>query len=181
MARLPCYDLSQLCREPVCGRQLSQKLVTVQPPTYQPNGLFIRPRAMHYGWEQSPLMPPILSHSVFNAAEENCLIPAEIKPVSQSTCATLTRKRLVKVKHIEHCSCQRDHWMTHYRVFFLKIKNTTFQLWFKLPSLTNSKESPRERKRNEQSEIEEAGEKCTQGEKVWAMNGLLRLSPPYCI
>lgn len=69
VARLPCYDLSQLCRVPVCGRQLSQKLVTVQPPTYQPNGLFIRPRAMHYGWEQSPLMPPILSHSVFNATE----------------------------------------------------------------------------------------------------------------
>lgn len=86
-ARLPCYDLSQLCREPVCGRQLSQKLVTVQPPTYQPNGLFICPRAMHYGWEQSPLIPPILSHSVFNAAEENCLIPAEIKPMLQSTCA----------------------------------------------------------------------------------------------
>lgn len=56
VARLPRYDLSRLCREPVCGRQLSLKLVTVQPPTCQLNSLFICLRAMHYGREQSLLM-----------------------------------------------------------------------------------------------------------------------------
>lgn len=63
VARLPCYDLSRLCREPVCGRQLSLKLVTVQPPTCQLNGVFICLRAMHYGREQSLLMALCLHHS----------------------------------------------------------------------------------------------------------------------
>ncbi len=62
VAPLQCYDLSRLHRVPVCGRQLSLKLVTVQPPTCQLNGLFICPRAMHYGPEQSLLMALSLFH-----------------------------------------------------------------------------------------------------------------------
>lgn len=49
VARPPRYDLSCLCREPVGKSQLSPKLVTVQPPSCQLNGLFSSQRAMHYG------------------------------------------------------------------------------------------------------------------------------------
>lgn len=56
MARPPLSDLSCLCREPVGKSQLSPKLVTVQPQSCQLNGLFIYPRAMHYGHKLLPLM-----------------------------------------------------------------------------------------------------------------------------
>lgn len=85
VAPLPGYDLSRLCRVPVCGRQLSLKLVTVQPPTCQLNGLFICPRAMHYGPEQSPLIGSQFVPFPLNTYEKNCVIPAEIKCTLQST------------------------------------------------------------------------------------------------
>lgn len=50
-APLPSYDLSRPYRVSMCGRQLSLKLVTVQPPKCLPNGQFICLRAMHYGRE----------------------------------------------------------------------------------------------------------------------------------
>lgn len=74
----PCYDLSCLCRVPVCGRQLPLKLVTVQLPTCQLNGLFICPRAMHYGPEPSLLKALSLLNFPF-AHNENPVIATEIK------------------------------------------------------------------------------------------------------
>lgn len=49
-AMISAISIGCLC---VCGRQLSLKLVTVQPPTCQLNGLFICLWAIHYGPEQS--------------------------------------------------------------------------------------------------------------------------------